>query len=209
MGYKIPKSEKEFIDLFNKISLKDFNWKCNIPISINTRLYSTLGQYVYDRYTLEPLCFEFSLEMINGRQSLKEVINTIRHELVHWYTDTTTKKNNGHNDLFRENCKKFGVTDIEIYEPRKRLPKDKYYEAKCLGCNRVVAKCKSIHNLKKYMNRYGGTVCGCGFGKRYIEDKGGRYIYNHGEHYGTPEQWLDYDCFTKDMKIIFCKEEGK
>lgn len=209
MSYRPPKSEKEFIDLFNKISNKDFCWKCNVPVTINTRLYSTLGQYVFDIYTLEPLGFEFNLEMINGKQPFKEVINTIKHELVHWYTDTTTNKRNEHNELFRVNCKRFGVTDTERYEPRKRLKNDNYYEAKCLGCHRVVAKCKSINNLKKFMNRYGGTMCNCGFGKRYIEDKGSKHIYYHGEHYGTPEQWFDYDCFTKDMKIIFCKEEGK
>jgi hypothetical protein len=214
LSYKKPKNEQEFVKLFKYISLKEFNWECNVPVLINPRMYSFGGKYFayLNNGIPEVVKFEFNINNINGVYPLKTILNTIRHELVHWYSDKTTQKRCKHNDIFIENCKKFGVTDntdFERYKPRKRLSNDNYHEAKCLGCDRVVAKCKSMSNLKKFMNRYGGTVCSCNFGKRYILDKGVKHIYYHGERYGTPEHWLDYDCFTKDMKIIFCKEEGE
>jgi predicted SprT family Zn-dependent metalloprotease len=211
--YNKPKTEQELVNLFREIALNEFKWKCDIPVHVNTRLYRALGRYKYrvnkDR-SETPTGFEFNSGLLSEEYPLESLVNVIKHELVHWLTDKEQGKPCSHNDFFIKNCEKFGVTDytdFERYKPRKRLEKNQCYEAKCCGCNRIVAKAKNMSNLKKYMNRCGGTICSCKNGKRYIIDKGDKYIYNHSMNffgYQKDEEWLDD--VAEIYKVTLCRE---
>lgn len=209
--YIKPKSEQELIDLFKKIALEEFNYICDVPVEINTRLYSSLGRYKFkrDKEKLKTITvgFDFHPKLLDKHYPLDKIIDTMKHELVHWYTNDVQNTKGGHGVLFVMNCEKFGV-ECERYKKRERLNKDSYYEARCCGCEKVVAKSKNITNLKRFMDRCFGTVCSCGDGKRYILDKGNKLIYNHGavNYYGyiREEEWLDET--AEVYTVILCKE---
>lgn len=124
--------EEEFFDLFRKIAREEFKWEVNIPIKINKRLKKVVGAYVFYKGCKNgrtitkpvPFYFEFNPILINKKYDMEIIINVIRHELVHWYTDTTTGKENKHNELWIKNCRKFGVwdnTDFKRYEKKKKV----------------------------------------------------------------------------------------
>ena len=198
--YIKPKTELELVSLFKQIAFEEFNWDCDLPVCINTYLSSSLGRYKYrvgNDGVETPTGFDFNPGLLDTDCSTDKIINVIKHELVHWFTDKEQGKPCAHNEFFIKNCERFGVTDytnFERYRKRKRLDKDSYYEAKCCGCDRTVAKAKNVNNLKKYMNRCGGTVCECKNGKRYLIDKGCKIIFNHSMNFfgfQKEEEWLD------------------
>jgi predicted SprT family Zn-dependent metalloprotease len=212
MEYKKPENELELIELFKSIARIEFHYECDIPIQINKKLYNSLGRTIsiFEDGKYKCLGFDFNECYLEEDYTINELINTIKHELVHWYTDSKNNEWCHHDERFINNCIKFGVTDstdFERYKPRKKLSKDQFYEAKCCNCNNTVAKCKNMNNLKKFMNwcdNNGGTVCSCGHSERYILDKSVKRIYNHRQLFTGEQYWLDNN-FTKNLKIILCK----
>jgi predicted SprT family Zn-dependent metalloprotease len=214
-GFILSRTEKEIIELFNRIAKEEFNYIVDVPVKVNCRLYNSLGRIIFKFINGDIKCigFDFNKCFLNDDYIKDKIKNTMRHELVHWYTDKQYNENCKHDKRFLENCEKFGVTDFtdfERYKPRKKLNKEQYYEARCCGCDRVVAKAKSINNLKRFMNRCMGTVCSCGNPKRYVMDKGIKRIYCHENTLAPKEfrkqEWFEGDYVEKELKIILCKE---
>lgn len=211
--YNKPKTKNEFIDLFKTIAKDEFNYIVDVPVSINKKLSSSLGRYHYKIIDKVPVCteYDFNIVLLNTNYQINDILNVIRHELCHWKTYMVyNTKVPAHGKEFIKIAEEHGV-NVDKYKPRKKLKKDEYYEAKCCNCDRVVVKSKNINDLKKYMNRFGGTVCNCGGnGKRYVIDKTSKIIYNHGRINGfrTVDEETWNDCLLKYYKVELCKEDG-
>lgn len=211
---KDKRSEQWIFKLFVEVAKNNFNYDVDVPVKINNKIRSYLGRTIsiIENNNYKCIGFDFNKVFVNEDYPVEEIINTFKHELVHWHTDTEYNQHCHHDERFISNCEKFGVidvTDFQRYKPRKKLKKEEFYEAKCCGCDRVVAKCKSFNNLKKFMNRCGGTVCNCGNPRRYVMDKGIKRIYCHENPLAPPEykvqSWFEGDWVDK-LKIILCKE---
>lgn len=212
-NYVKPKTESEFIELFKLIAKDEFNYIVNVPIEFNDRLTAYTGRYHSKIIDKVPTCIKFDFKpiVLSDDYSMKNVLDIIRHELTHWEVNYIYKRELvAHGKEFIKHALTHNV-DVSRYLPRKKLSKGKFHEAKCCNCDRVVVKSKNMKDLKKYMNRFGGTICNCGGdGKRYIIDKGDKLIYRHGRVQGwkpvDEEEWND--CLLEYYKIVLCKENG-
>lgn len=85
---KIMVDKEQFIELFNKIAKDEFDYDENIPIEfLDVRMQ---GGYVYKlRYDCDgsghiiSIKFIFNKRFINRLVSEKQIIKTIKHELIH------------------------------------------------------------------------------------------------------------------------------
>jgi hypothetical protein len=89
MSISISISEEQFIKLFNKIAIEEFNYDENIPITFEN--VNMQGGYVYrlrfkdnGKGYIESNKFIFNKKYIDKLVSEKEIIKTIKHELIHW-----------------------------------------------------------------------------------------------------------------------------
>ena len=57
-----------------------------------------------------PIKFVFSYTLINGSYPEEVVKEVIIHEYLHYYCNSITKRNNGHNKFFKECCLKSGIS---------------------------------------------------------------------------------------------------
>lgn len=86
---KIMLDKEQFIELFNKIAKDEFNYDENIPIEFLD--VEMQGGYVYGlkykddgRGNIISVKFIFNKRLINRFVSEKQIIKTIKHELIHW-----------------------------------------------------------------------------------------------------------------------------
>lgn len=72
------------IESYCKSFLKDsYNLELAIPVIINSRLRSTLGQFVHTIKPLTPLSLEFSKKYLEYADR-KDIIKLIKHECIHY-----------------------------------------------------------------------------------------------------------------------------
>lgn len=102
-------NEERILKILQETS-KEFDDEFNIPIKINPRLRSVYGKCKYKvRYRkLVPDCIEFSKKHLDNDTD-EWIINTIKHEWIHYYLTKCTNKDHGHNDVFRRYCIKLGL----------------------------------------------------------------------------------------------------
>jgi SprT-like protein len=117
-----------------------WNKELNIPVVINKRLKSTLGQYCPNK-TIEISC-----------RILKDVtltIDTLLHELCHWYCHISNKQWDDRTEDFEEELERIGASSTESTE--------------------------IINGEYKYIYKYGSykcNICGKEFKtKDYLEDR--------------------------------------
>lgn len=199
---KIQINEENIINLFKEIAKEEFGLEVKVPIIFNNKLRTTLGLYNCryrfedNVYVEEVIKFEFNPVILE--MGFLEILDTLRHELVHWYTGLYGNGVNGwkHSYLFIENCKKFNVyyqiylDELEEKEyikkntPKKRrLKKDEYYQVKCLKCNKLILESKNLSNIRKFCNGYTGIQCTCGSKNSYLETNEFREEFNSVEPY--------------------------
>lgn len=208
MKYIKPKTEKEFIALFKTIAKEEFKYVVDVPVSINNRLKSSLGRYKYEVKKGVHICkgFDFNKKNLDEKYPLDKIIDTIKHELVHWEVYKNYPKiKEAHGKEFCEIAKRRNVF-YERYLPRKKLNKNQYYEAKCLECNKTILKSKNISSLKNFIMKYGGALCSCGSLKICLLDKGIRRVYMYSPSiYLKINQNKDFLIEkAKDYKITLC-----
>ena len=95
--------------IINEIS-KIWNYPCGINIEISKRVTKRMGAFFYKNTgnNIIPIKFVFSYTLINGSYPEEVVKEVIIHEYLHYYCNSITKRNNGHNKFFKECCLKSG-----------------------------------------------------------------------------------------------------
>lgn len=114
------KMSSDEIELYTRRFLKDnYNLELAIPVAINSRLTTTLGQFVHTRnkHTGErkPVRLEFSKKFLeNGK--LEDILSTIRHESIHLALFILDKPYKDGMPLFESELKKHGANSTGTTE---------------------------------------------------------------------------------------------
>lgn len=131
----------------------------NIPISISKKMKKSLGKYVYNNRTNEPLEFKFSYNLINSHKDT-EVEKVILHELMHLLCNITYGHNCGHNNLWKEMCRSYGVSDSRT---SRVLTRDDYkYEICCKECGVKIYRHRVDSFMKEHIKEYKHGKCSAG-----------------------------------------------
>lgn len=95
-----------------KFLSKNFNLELTVPISLNNRLTRSLGRFIYKRSQLknikEPLGIEISSKFLKYNSN-EDVLDTLKHELIHYALFMLDEPFLDHDKKFIETCKKLGV----------------------------------------------------------------------------------------------------
>ena len=148
-----------------------------IPVMFNNKLKHTLGYFVfgYMGSNLVPSNFEFSKYIRDGFIPEDIVIAIIKHEYVHFYTDTKLNKACGHDKNFKHNCNKIGISgkatislpkdvSLAIKEDMKIKPK---YKVICTGCGNTFNRIRLYRGKEYFLKNYVCIECN---GKFKVEE---------------------------------------
>ena len=82
-------SIKTYTEIAKAFTLERFNQELDIPIVINNRRRSMSGCFIYKRKGLEERKSHLRIELVTkNMKSHEEVVETLKHELCHWYCYT-------------------------------------------------------------------------------------------------------------------------
>ena len=126
----------------------------DVPVSANGRLRTTLGRVRSYRSTCLPIDIEFSKRLLEEGTD-NDIINTVKHEYVHYFLLVTTGENHGHDYMFKAKCEAIGCTHDktrnEIESEEMIDPHQFKYEIVCTTCNKTIGTysrmCKTLRNL--------------------------------------------------------------
>ena len=146
--------------IINEISQK-WNYPCDIKIEISKRAKKRMGAFFYKKYNnkIEPLKFVFAEELLNGKYSEEVVKEVIIHEYLHYYCNTITNSNNGHNKFFKDCCIKSGISSSTTFKYNSENNKvEKYkYKIYCSKCKKIVCmharKDAAIRKVNNYISK--------------------------------------------------------
>ena len=135
-----------------------------VPVTINKRLTRTLGRVKFMRGINEPISIEFSnLLLTTGTDA--DIINTIKHEYVHYFLFVTTGENHGHDYMFEAKCAEIGCQHDKT---QNRLEGGEQYDARfkyevhCLGCNKTIGTYSRMCKTLRQIDYCRCKVCGSG-----------------------------------------------
>ena len=136
MAYDISRVEKEFA-----AACQIMNVELDTPITINSRLRTTLGRVCYERVNNDdeeailPSKIEFSKNFIlnSSDEDIKEVI---LHEAAHYIATTLTGERHGHDKYFKSICEKIGTANA--YSRRGKVINNiENYSCGVCGCKEL------------------------------------------------------------------------
>ena len=100
------------------LAMEMFGWEMDKPVLISNRMKRSLGQYVWriNQNTKRPelVKFQFAAKLFRDGYEEKDLEEIIKHELIHWYTDTIEGRPCHHNNIWKANCRRFGVSDSRL-----------------------------------------------------------------------------------------------
>lgn len=99
-----------------------FGWEVKAPVIISQRMTRAWGYYFCRRTPtgrLKLKSLKFAARLVNGDYPLEAIDDCIKHELIHWYTDTEKGRRCHHNAYFYANCRRFGVNPSRFNNYRK------------------------------------------------------------------------------------------
>lgn len=161
--YSIRKFMNEFI-IECEIKLDRSIKKIEIPIEISSRMTKTLGCFLFrqcDDY-IEPIKFKFSKTLLEN-YSYEDVVQVIKHEIVHYIANTYYGKNVNHDPRFKLHCKILNIDDkatIKIVPINGTIVKR--YEVICENCKKTIAKYQRMSRDKKInilCGQYRCSIC--------------------------------------------------
>lgn len=127
------------------------------PVKINGRLTRTLGRCILVGDS--DLSIEFSKQLLETATD-ESIIGVIKHEAAHALTWVKTGTMHGHDEVFRDMCKKIGCDNDRAKTKVERLvslDEVNKYTIKCKCCGKSVAfrrsKCKLVKNPELYSSR--------------------------------------------------------
>lgn len=106
-------NEQELTQKVKSLAKEMFGWELNKPVIIDGRLTRTWASAHFRRNNvtgkIELKCFKFAKRFVSGDYREEDIINTIKHELIHWYTNIIENKSCGHDWRWKNNCIKYGI----------------------------------------------------------------------------------------------------
>ena len=151
---------EKITETLNQLCANDGLEPITIPVKINGRLTRTLGKVTFEMPAYKPISIEFAKRLIEN-DSESDIINTIKHEYVHYFLLVTEKCNHGHDHAFRMKCLNIGCTHIgaqnEVSLPKKEQFK---YEVWCDGCGEMIATYSRKGKTLNSIDRCSCGICG-------------------------------------------------
>lgn len=149
--------------IINEIAEK-WNYPCNIKVEISKRAKKRMGAFFYrkDKNRIIPLKFVFAEVLVNGTYSEEIVREVIIHEYLHYYCNTITNINNGHNKFFKDCCIKSGISSSTTfkYSSKSKLDLDKYkYKIYCSKCKKLVCMHARKDAVQRKLRLYVSKCC--------------------------------------------------
>lgn len=152
------------------------NVPLDVPVSVNSRLTTTLGRVKC--LGAAPSAIEFS-KIFLEQATYFEIIQVIRHEAAHYIAIVRSGEFHGHDEYFRAVCAEIGceydraVAPLESVIKRekkavKRIPTPFKYEVYCPCCGKVVDKKKRMCKMLKEIEWYECPECYCGLDWREL-----------------------------------------
>lgn len=147
--------------IIDEISQK-WNYPCEIKIEISKRAKKRMGAFFYKKVNkkIVPLKFVFSESLLNGSYSENIVREVIIHEYLHYYCNTSTNLNNGHNKFFKECCIKSGISNNTTFKYKSKdenIMNNYKYKIYCSNCNRIVCmharKDAAMRKIRFYISK--------------------------------------------------------
>lgn len=153
---EIAHIQKDLEKRVKRLAKEMFGWKVDKPVHISNRMKRTLGQYAWkiDEETQRPelVKFQFASKLFTDGYTEEDIDDIIKHELIHWYTDVNEGKPCHHNDIWKANCRKFGVSDKRLVD-LKVTGEDYRWKYQCSK-----ASCGIVY--KRYRRVPKGSICG-------------------------------------------------
>jgi predicted SprT family Zn-dependent metalloprotease len=152
--YDLSRLKKEFKEVCEKAGIE-----LKIPVRINTRLKTTLGQvcYIGDK----PDRVEFSQQLLET--STDEAIHQVLlHEAAHYIADVRDGISHGHDAYFRAICAEIGCTNNKTtykVERLKGVGSTYKYDVFCPNCGFIKGYNRKGEILK-HLNRCHCSNCG-------------------------------------------------
>jgi SprT-like protein len=118
------------VERFCRIFLKDsYNLELLIPVEINSRLSTTLGFFIYDKKSRDPIKLEFSKKFLTNGSTLDK-IKVIKHECIHYALFIQNKPHKDGDEYFESELLKHGSipTDTVIFKIEKNV---RVYSCEC------------------------------------------------------------------------------
>ena len=135
--------------IIKEISEK-WNYPCDIKIEISKRAKKRMGAFFYEKSNnkIKPLKFVFAEELVNG--------------YLHYYCNTITNSNNGHNKFFKACCIKSGISSNTTFKYNNELKVDlsKYkYKIYCSNCKKIVCMHARRDAAERKLRLYVSKCC--------------------------------------------------
>jgi len=131
---------------------------CDIEVSINARLKTTLGRCFYKKIDMAvvPTKIEISRSLIEEHPD--QVHDTIVHECAHAIVCLKTGEQHGHDSIWKACCRRLGISDERC---ANNAASEKYkYVCSCTECNKIVGKYFRAGKVVKYPQFYSCAECG-------------------------------------------------
>lgn len=106
-------NEQELTEKVKELAQEMFGWEMNKPVIIDgrpTRAWAS-AHFRKNNVTgkIELKCFKFAKRFVSGDYMEEDIISTIKHELIHWYSNISENKSCGHNYIWKNNCIRYGI----------------------------------------------------------------------------------------------------
>lgn len=152
-------------DELNNIGIK-LDYPVNLKIEISSRATKRMGAFFYkkEKEKVIPIKFVFANRLIDGNYPENIVREVIIHEYLHYYCDTKTGVNNGHNKFFKTMCLKCGIEDKATFN-HKGINEDKVnknikiYNIYCMKCGKLVCTHKRKDAAERKLKEYISKCC--------------------------------------------------
>lgn len=154
------KTIEEVRAICNKIA-NSYGYEIKVPIQENGRLKKTLGRVKFEinkKKECNVLLIEFSKDLLEANDDL--ILDTIRHELAHYFVLIDTKRNHGHDDVWKAWCKTLGCTPRATCNDMTMVAQYKArYFVYCSKCGKLIGRYVRKGNVIKYPNKYRSLCC--------------------------------------------------
>lgn len=80
---------------------------------------------------IEPLGIKISKSLLNDYRD-EDIIQTIRHECVHFIVNVYKQENHGHDKIFKQYCRMLGISDETYFTAKSKV--EERYIGKCQKC---------------------------------------------------------------------------
>ena len=158
---RIEKIMNEFVDQINNTF--DYNAPyVDIPIYISNKMTRAMGKFTFISKSNGELVgkdFKFSYKLFEN-YSDDVIIDTIKHEYLHYLMIIVFGENMKHNEIFKAHCRELGVDDGTYFTAQAHT-KHKRYVVHCPTCGELPVERDKLSSFFKDIinNNYICSTC--------------------------------------------------